>query len=316
MAKIQLLSVGQKINRWTIIKDLGHQVICYVKSVNKYGDLVMGPMRNRVYLCKCDCGTIKKVTIGNLKRGLSKGCRNCAKRVGCRNNETFHPLHSLYNNMLERCYNPKCKAYKYYGHRGITVSDRWKGKDGFANFLEDMGARPEGTYKKGHPKYTLDRINNDGNYEPSNCRWATAKIQSNNRRVIYTLTSSNVSKFTNYTRERIRQLSNEGFLDEYIEQKIKLKKSIRYVFKPEIVGYLNSNRKKFKRDQTTIPMEERKYRGVSIAEGKNSTKWRAFIRNKDKLIHLGSHETQECAARVYDRKAKELFGPFAKLNFP
>lgn len=88
---------------------------------------------------------------------------------------TKNAAYSIWLNMRGRCTNSNVPEYKHYGGRGISVCDRWKEKDkGFDNFLEDMGERPEGL--------TLDRINNDGNYEPSNCRWATWSQQMLNRR--------------------------------------------------------------------------------------------------------------------------------------
>lgn len=77
--------------------------------------------------------------------------------------------------MRDRCSNPNLKCFKNYGGRGVQVCARWLGKDGFANFLADLGARPS----LGH---SLDRIDNNGNYEPSNCRWVTFQEQQKNRR--------------------------------------------------------------------------------------------------------------------------------------
>lgn len=83
-------------------------------------------------------------------------------------------LHQTYMSMKSRCYYAGAPNYKHYGGRGITICDRWLGVTGFSNFCKDMGDRPL--------KYTLDRINNNGNYEPSNCRWTTRHIQNLNRR--------------------------------------------------------------------------------------------------------------------------------------
>lgn len=83
-----------------------------------------------------------------------------------------HPLYDVYWNMMSRCKNPNNKRYANYGGRGIKVCQRWDSEDGFLRFVEDMGARP--------PEMTLDRIDNDGNYEPNNTRWADKYTQAGN----------------------------------------------------------------------------------------------------------------------------------------
>jgi hypothetical protein len=88
-----------------------------------------------------------------------------------------HPLYGAYCTMKERCYNPHNKKYKDYGGRGVVVCDRWLGFYGFNNFVSDMGEKPD-------PRYSIDRIDVDGNYEPSNCRWASPHQQRKNQRVI------------------------------------------------------------------------------------------------------------------------------------
>jgi len=86
-------------------------------------------------------------------------------------------LHGIWNAMIHRCNNPKAQAYHNYGGRGIAVCARWERS--FLAFLNDMWVRPEPAHL-----YSLDRINNDGDYEPDNCRWATAKQQNSNQRIV------------------------------------------------------------------------------------------------------------------------------------
>lgn len=83
--------------------------------------------------------------------------------------------HYAWAGMIARCYTVSNPKYKDYGARGITVCERWRGVNGLVNFLADMGNKPT-------PKHTIDRIEVNGNYEPSNCRWATQKVQQRNRR--------------------------------------------------------------------------------------------------------------------------------------
>lgn len=127
--------------------------------------------------CRCKCGRLVEVASCNLGRHcFSCGCRrnkNTAKR-----NQTHglrrHPLYVTWYQMRVRCRNESCPAFKDYGGRGIAVCDRWQGRDGFKRFLQDMGPRP--------PGHSLDRRDNDGDYTPENCRWATAKTQTRNSR--------------------------------------------------------------------------------------------------------------------------------------
>lgn len=142
-----------------------------------------------LWMCVCDCGKITTVTSANLKRGSKKSC-GCLKHVAPSLRLNSHGMrgHALYvtwKNLRVRCYAKKSFAYPDYGGRGITICERWR--TSFPNFLADMGEKPS-------PAHSLDRIKNDGNYEPGNCRWATAKEQGSNKRNNIVITISGISK--------------------------------------------------------------------------------------------------------------------------
>jgi len=139
---------------------------------------VIGPdpsLESRV-ICECDCGTIRSVNVKNLKQGQSRSC-GCS-RIGPRTHGYSSygrktPEYRIWLHLKQRCVNPKDAAYKSYGARGISVSLEWRSS--FETFLADMGPRPG-------PGYSIDRIDNNGNYEKGNCQWATPREQSRNTR--------------------------------------------------------------------------------------------------------------------------------------
>ena len=128
-----------------------------------------------------------------------------------------------YRAMKERCLNPNYRAYSRYGGRGIKICDRWLGMYGFLNFLEDMGKKPT-------PKHTLDRVDNDGDYTPDNCRWADQKTQVRNSKTVVMLEYKGENKLLlewceiyGIDPRMYRNRKREGWSDELIFNTPKLR---------------------------------------------------------------------------------------------
>ncbi len=139
------------------------------------------------WLCRCDCGKDVVVFGSNLPRGNTKSC-GCLHSEVTIQGHTIHgynratgpaPEYSSHQGLLSRCYNPKNISYHLYGGRGVRVCERWRNGDGiksaFECFIADMGLKPS-------KRHSIDRMDNNGNYEPGNCRWATPQEQSSNTR--------------------------------------------------------------------------------------------------------------------------------------
>lgn len=148
------------------IEDLGY---LYPKKTSK--------QKSRYALYRCYCGNTFKAHIQSVKSGHTTSCgcfkKQVLNKVRISHNCANHILFDTWTNIIQRCNNKNNPRYKDYGERGIKVCDRWLD---VKNFIDDMYP----TYEQG---LTVERINNDGNYEPSNCRWATLKEQSINKRL-------------------------------------------------------------------------------------------------------------------------------------
>lgn len=162
---------GQRFGRWTALYDTG--------------ETAAGG--NRLWLCRCDCGTERVLRSASLRLKSAKPRQKASQSCGCLMRELARDSHLKHGHaqggelsaeyrtwmgMKARCYQQRHSSYAFYGAKGIIVCDRWR--QSFDAFLADVGPRPS-------PKHTLDRINSRGHYEPGNVRWATMKQQQLNR---------------------------------------------------------------------------------------------------------------------------------------
>lgn len=135
-----------------------------------------------IWECLCDCGKRFESTRTEIKRASS--CTCAFGKHFIRHGLSGTPEYVIWKGIRARCFNPKHRGYQNYGGRGILMSANW---NDFSQFLKDVGLRPS-------PKHTLDCINNDGNYEPGNCKWATKREQAGNTRRSKLITYNGVTK--------------------------------------------------------------------------------------------------------------------------
>ena len=148
---------GKRFGRWTIIK--------FARRANKNG------ISRRYWLCECDCGNREQIVSTALRSGNSTKCVSCKKLGQATHYMSQSSEYRAWIDMHQRCNNSSHNRYYAYGGRGISICARW---DSFDNFIADMKLKP-------NVELSLDRIDNNGNYEPKNCRWATRSQQQLNK---------------------------------------------------------------------------------------------------------------------------------------
>lgn len=224
------------------------------------------------WLCKCDCGKEITTTTGSLNIGDAMSC-GCTRKK--RYTKFYRKTHTAWRDMIDRCYNPDNAYYHAYGGRGIKVCDRWQT---FEHFYDDMG-------EPASKELSLDKIDNNADYSPNNCRWTDVKTQSRNtRRNIY-VTYKGETKCTAEWAEIFGL--HEGTFRQRIHQGLTVDQIL-----------------------TIKPKKTSKYRGVHYKNGI----WIAQIAEGKKKICIGRFKIEAEAALAYNRSASKIYGERAILN--
>lgn len=205
--------IGKKFGRLTVLE--------VAEWKNKYKPLMR---------CRCDCGKEAVVLLYNLKNGHTKSC-GCYKlerdiEYHTKHGQRHTRLYNVWCRMIRRTNKPQDKKYRFYGGRGIKICDEWRDFSNFYKWAIESGYKEE-TLPNGKNKWTIDRIDTNGNYEPSNCRWITIQEQQNNRisNVYYTyngetMTLANLARKYNVNYKSLWSKLHRGWsMEEAIQGK-------------------------------------------------------------------------------------------------